>query len=36
LEPGDIVVAYLKGFGFVGIRIVAEKAVHVDDLENPV
>jgi hypothetical protein len=30
LEPGDIVVAYLKGHGFVGIGIVKEKAVTVD------
>lgn len=30
LEPGDIVVAYLKRFGFVGIGIVKEKAVTVD------
>lgn len=31
LEMGDIVVAYLKGRGFVGIGRVIEKAVRVDD-----
>jgi uncharacterized protein len=31
LEAGDIVVAYLKRRGFVGIGIVTQKAVHVDD-----
>jgi hypothetical protein len=31
LEPGDIIVAYLKRSGFVGIGIVIEKAVKVDD-----
>lgn len=31
LQPGDIVVAYLKRFGFVGIGVVVDKAVHVDD-----
>jgi len=31
LEQGDIIVAYLKGCGFVGIGIIREKAVRVDD-----
>lgn len=31
LDPGDIVVAYLKRHGFVGVGVVIEKAVHVDD-----
>lgn len=31
LNAGDIVVAYLKRFGFVGIGIVTQKAVRVDD-----
>lgn len=31
LERGDMVVAYLKRYGFVGIGLVEEKAVHVDD-----
>ena len=31
LEPGDVVVAYLKRYGFVGIGVVREKAVKVDD-----
>jgi hypothetical protein len=31
LEPGDVIVAYLKRYGFVGIGIVKEKAVKVDD-----
>jgi len=31
LEPGDIVVAYIKGHGYVGIGRVIEKAVRVND-----
>jgi hypothetical protein len=31
LEQGDVIVAYLKRKGFVGIGVVKEKAVHVDD-----
>lgn len=30
-EPGDIIVAYLKRFGFVGIGVTKEKAVRVDE-----
>jgi uncharacterized protein len=33
LEPGDIVAAYLKRYGFVGIGVVTEKAVRVDDFK---
>jgi uncharacterized protein len=33
LEPGDLVAAYLKRYGFVGIGIVKEKAVRVDDFK---
>lgn len=32
LEQGDIVVAYLKRHGFVGIGVIREKAIRVDDL----
>ena len=31
LERGDVIVAYLKRYGFVGIGVVKEKAVKVDD-----
>jgi hypothetical protein len=34
LEPGDIVVAYLKGYGFVGVGKVKEKAVKIADFRN--
>lgn len=33
LEPGDIVAAYLKGHGYVGIGRVKEKAVRVSDFK---
>lgn len=33
LEPGDIVVAYLKNHGYVGIGRVTEKAVRVNDFK---
>lgn len=33
LEPGDIVVAYLKNHGYVGIGKVSEKAVRVNDFK---
>jgi hypothetical protein len=33
LQPGDIVVAYLKTHGFVGVGIVQQKAVHVDEFK---
>ena len=33
LEPGDIVVAYLKKYGYVGIGRVTEKAVRVNDFK---
>lgn len=33
LEKGDIVAAYLKGFGYVGIGRVEEKAVRVNDFK---
>lgn len=31
LSPGDVVVAYLKGYGYVGIGTITESAVHVSD-----
>ena len=34
LEPGDIVIAYLKGFGFVGVGKVKEKAVRIIDFRH--
>lgn len=33
LEAGDIVIAYLKGFGYVGIGKVLEKAVRINDFK---
>ncbi len=33
LEPGDIVVAFLKSYGYVGIGRVIEKAVRVNDFQ---
>lgn len=33
LEPGDIVAAYLKNHGYVGIGRVVEKAVRIDDIK---
>ena len=33
LEPGDIVVAYLKNRGYVGIGRVTEKAIRVNDFK---
>ena len=34
LEPGDIVIAYLKGCGFVGVGKVKEKAIRISDFRH--